>query len=306
LPHALVEEFHSRPSVAAYMARAFLPSPGLGPGATVPSFVARWPAARIDRRRLRSFLAMTGLSAEDGVPLLYPHVFAFPLLMALLTRRAYPLPIWNALQIRNQLLGRRRITVDEPLDLETRVAGQRVLAKGIEVDLHTTLSGAGETAWESVVTFYYRGRFGRENERSPLADAPEVEGPEIARWRTPVGGGLRFGRLTGDYNGIHWSRAYARHFGFDSALLHPQRVLGQCLARLARPVGEGQRLDAWLKGPVYYDRDVCLRCSSNADGERFALSTDGETRASIVGRRGSVPAGASLLDERDRPLPFPD
>ena len=287
------------------MARALAPSPGLAAGAAVPRFVARWKRVRLDRDRLRAFLALTGLPDAGSALCLYPHVFGFPLLMALLTRPAYPLPIWNALQIRNHLVLHRRLPADEPLDLETRVAGQRVLEKGLEVDMHTVLSAAGGSVWESLVTFYYRGRFGREDARSPLSQAPEIEGPETARWRVPTGGGLRFGRLTGDYNGIHWSRVYARMSGFRTAFLHPQRVLGQCLARLPALGEHGLRLDAWLKGPVYYGREVGLRTSRDGTGERFDLVPEGETRASIVGRLCAVPANARLLDARDQPLPFP-
>lgn len=300
----LIDEYRARPSVACYMARAFVPSAGLAAGAAVPRFVARWRRVRIPRRHLQAFLSLTGLSEAGSALCLYPHVFGFPLLMALLTRPAYPLPIWNALQIRNALLLHRRISADEAFDLETRVAGQRVLEKGLEVDLHTVLAAGGSPAWESLVTLYYRGRFGSEDARSPLSQTPEFEGREVASWRMPARGGLRFGRLTGDYNGIHWSRAYARAFGFEAAFLHPQRVLGQCLARLRSPGDHSQRLDAWLKGPVYYGRAVGLRASGDGNCEHFALVPEGERRASIVGRLCAVPAGAGLLDAQGRPLPF--
>jgi hypothetical protein len=281
---ALLEEFHRRPSVAAYMARALLPSRGLRRTGVFPRIVERWSPVRIDPDHLRAFLALSGLSTADGVPILYPHVFGFPLHMALLTRRAFPLPIWRALQTRNHLLRHRHFTPDESFDLETRVAAERLLDRGAEVDLTTTLTSGGERVWESLVTFFYRGRYGAAQAASPLARSPEPDGSPMARWHVPSGVGWRFARLTGDYNGIHWMNAYARLFGFRSAFHHPQLVLGQCLARLSPPARERQRLDAWLKGPVFYDTDVTLRAASGADGVRFAVSMEGEARPSIVGR----------------------
>ena len=280
---ALLEEFHRRPSVAAYMVRALLPSPGLRRTGVLPRIVERWSPVRLDPPHLRAFLALTGLSAADGVPILYPHVFGFPLHMALLTRRAFPLPIWRALQTRNHLLRHRPFTAEEPLDLETRVAAERRLERGVEVDLETTLTSGGECVWESVVTFFYRGDYGAVQAASPPARSPEVGGLPMARWHVPAGVGWRFARLTGDYNGIHWMNAYARLFGFRSAFHHPQLVLGQCLARLSPPARERQRLDAWLKGPVFYDTDVTLRAASGAGGVRFAVAMEGEARPSIVG-----------------------
>jgi len=131
---------------------------------------------------------------------------------------------------------------------------------------------------------------------APLARSPEVDGPEAARWHVPSGVGWRFARLTGVYNGIHWVNAYARLFGFRSAFHHPQLVLGQCLARLSPPARGRQRLDAWLKGPVFYDTDVTLRAATGADGVRFAVSMQGEARPSIVGRWSEPVQYASIKE----------
>jgi acyl dehydratase len=302
MAHDMVEEFDRRPSVAAYHARAFLPSPGLRKAGGFPRIVARWTKLRIDRRHHRAFLDVTGLPAGAGAEVLYPHVFGFPLQMVVLTHRAFPLPIWRALQVRNHLLCHRPVGGNESLELETRVAGRRILDKGAEVDLHTTLAAAGEPVWEGLTTFFYRGRHGPPQAPSALARAPEASGLETARWRMRSGVGWRFAGLTGDYNGIHWMRPYARLFGFRAAFHHSQLVLGQCLARIPAPPAPRHRLDAWLKGPVFYDTDVRLQASACHGGARFAVSMDGETRPSVVARWAAEPPGAQLVDAHDVPL----
>jgi hypothetical protein len=289
-------EFHRRPSITACILRGLHRTPGLREAGGFPPLRARWIRHRIDRRHLAEFLRVTGLASDRGVPLLYPHVFGFPLQMAILTHPAFPIPLWRALQIRNHLLRRRPIGGDAVLDLETAVAGQRILDKGAEVDLHTTVRAGEELLWESLTTIYYRGRFGEAGVASPLSRAPEVGGELLARWRTSSGAGWRFGRLTGDYNGVHWSRRYARMFGFRRDFQHPQLVLGQCMARLrAFDPARGERLDAWLKGPVYYDSDASLRATMEPDGVAFALNVQGEDRPAIVGRYRAVTAGGGLL-----------
>jgi hypothetical protein len=306
MSQSLQTTFLSRPSAIAYMARAFVPSPGLERTRGFPSIRLVWKNARVTRKELSGFTRLTGLQPDDDLPLLFPHVFGFRLQMALLTQRAFPLPIWNALQIRNHLLQHRPIRADECLELETRVAGQRVLAKGAEVDLYTTVRCAGQLAWESLNTFYYRGRFGEPGTPSPLARAPELYGEEIARWQATGESGWRFGDLTGDFNGIHWSDLYARAFGFRRAFHHPQRILGQCLARLpATATAPTQRLDAWLKGPVYYDSEVTLRSASGPHGIGFALFPDAEDRPAIIARWNAASVDSQLIDEHDTPVTFP-
>jgi MaoC like domain len=298
--------FLKRPSTIAYMARAFLPSPGLKRTRGFPPIRVIWKNARVGRQELSSFLRLTGLRLGQGMPLLFPHVFGFRLQMALLTHPAFPMPVWGALQIRNHLLQHRPIQADDSLELETRVAGQRILEKGAEVDLYTAVRSENELAWESLTTFYYRGRFGEQGAPSPLARPPEITGEEIARWQATGGSGWRFGDLTGDFNGIHWSSWYARAFGFRRAFHHPQRVLGQCLARLqATGTTVTQRLDAWLKGPVYYDSEVALRTATGPQGIVCALFQDGEDRPAIIARWSAVNADNRLIDENDVPVPSP-
>ena len=288
-------EFQRRPSTLAYMLRAFYPT-RLRKRGSFPPLSAKWKRHRIDRRHLEEFLALTGLRADSKLPLLYPQVFGFPLQMAILTHPALPLPIWNSLQIRNHLLQHRPIAVDAVLDLETRVAHQRCLEKGAEVDLHTSVWSQHELVWESLNTFYYRGRHGEPGPESARARAPDTGGETLAQWHMAMGPGWRFCGLTGDYNGIHWSRRYARLFGFRHAFHHPQLVLGQCMTHLplldpALP----RRLDAWLKGPVYYDSDVQLRAAHSADGLTFALLAAGDERPAILGRWQQASAGEDPL-----------
>jgi hypothetical protein len=199
----LTVEFQRRPSTVAFMFRAFHPTQRVEGPESFPTLRAVWKGVRIDRRDFGEFLVLTGLRAGGSVPMLYPHVLSFRLLMVLLTQREFPLPIWSALQIRNRLVQHRPIAEGAVLDLESRVAQQRFLDKGVEVDFHTAVRVRGDLAWESLVTFYYRGHFGKGGPASQLARSPDPGDEELARWRTASGVGRRVGRLTGDYNGIH-------------------------------------------------------------------------------------------------------
>ena len=274
-------DFRARPSALAFMARAMRPSPGLRKG--VPAISARW-RHRVDAAELKRFHALSGLPEGDALPLLYPHTIGFPLQMAILTQPAFPVPIWKILQVRNRIVQHVPLARDAELDIVVKVAGHRILEKGAEFDLHTTVGEGGATAWESVNTFYMRGRFGAPTAQA-VPEAPKVSPGETATWRMPAGGGWHSGGLSGDYNGVHMFGWYARKLGFPRAFFHPPRVLGQCLARLPQEeTGLPLRLDAWIKGPVFYGAPVRMRSESAADGAVFALHVNEDERPAIVGR----------------------
>lgn len=275
-------EYERRPSALATMLRAFLPGRRHVRGDT--GLAARWRGHRADERELRDFLRLTGLPEGEDLPLLYPHTFGFPLSMAVLTHPSFPVPIWRVLQTRNRIVQHRAIARGQRLDLEVRHSATRVITKGLELDLHTTVLAEGVLAWQSLVTFLARGRFGPPEEPGPTPQAPRDTGRLLTRWTMADDAHLRFGRFTGDYNGIHTSDWYARRLGFASALYHPSRVLGQCLARLpAVGAGVPVRLEVWLKGPVPHGASVELHARSDGDGDTFALFAEPE-RPSIVGQ----------------------
>lgn len=283
-----IEYLHA-PSAFAFMARAILAPRRPGLGARPAELRAAWRGHRVQGVRLETFLALTGLAGHPTWPLLYPHAVAFRLQMAVLTQRAFPLPIWNALQVRNHVVQHALYDAGATLDFATRVSAQRIVEKGIEIDLHTTAHIEDRLVWSSTNVFYYRGAFGAAQANAP--PAPRLADGDALRWTAPEGGAVRSGWLTGDYNGIHLFDAYARRFGFRGAFQHPQRVLGECLARLPRPMAAlPLQLEVWLKGPVYYGAEVVLRFTDSRDALCFVLNVADDARPAIVGRISATPA----------------
>lgn len=290
----IIEHYDRAPLALNFMSRAIRPSRGLAADGAFPRIVVRWTGLRIERSQLQAFRQATGSAESEGVPVLYPHVFGFRLQMALLTHRAYPLPIWTALQIRNRLVRHALFDPRETMDMETQIGGHRIVEKGVEVDLLSCLTHGSNCYWESQVTYFYRGRFGAAPSSAPTVQAPSLaEASVVDRFQVPNGGGWGFGKLTGDFNGIHYWPWYARRFGFPTAFPHPQRVAGMCLARLRGPDAEAQTLELWIKGPVFYGANVALAAAHDTRGIRFGLSLEGDPRAALLGhwRNGENGAG---------------
>jgi len=173
------------------MAGAFLPLPALPSDGSFPRIVERWAGMRIDPKHLAAFRAAIGARDDDSVCVLYPHVLGFRLQMALLTHPAFPLPIWNALQVRNRLLRHRAVEPGATFEMDTRTARHQRVDKGLEVELHIRLSQGTELLWESSVTYFYRGRFGASARQVQPAPPPSWS---VCELRVQAGGrsaGLR-------------------------------------------------------------------------------------------------------------------
>ena len=288
------------PSAPAYMLNAFRPSPGWNSARGCPDLRLAWRGYRVESAALGLLRSVSGLAGEElpaWLCMLYPQVTGFRLTMALLTHPAWPLPIWNALQVRNRLRLHAPFRPGDEFELDVHASGWRVLAKGVEIDLHSRLMQQDACRWESVVTFYYRGRHDAETESGlalgAAATSPAVTDgePGAASWNVGDGHRWRYAGLTGDYNGLHqWDR-YARRMGFPAAFPHPQRVLGQCLARLPDAGPAPLALDLWIKGPVFFGRDVTMHHRPAAVARRdFGLWLAGESRPALVGTLGVASA----------------
>jgi hypothetical protein len=295
--------FDGPPSAAAYMLAAVLRPrrPPRTGGVEFPPLRIRWTGFTTSSRDRLAFQRMTGLGDEARLDLLLPHFTGFRALMVLLTHSTFPLPIWRALQVRNGLRLLQETDDQEPV-LEAWVAGQRVLENGVEVDLRSSLRSRGKPVWESLNTFYYRGSFPRTGDAStaPIRP-PSADGPVVATWTAARGLGLKAGRLTGDYNPVHWSDVYARRLGFArGSFLHPQVAIGQCLARLPAPSrGSPFHLDTWIRGQVHAGLEVALRMSREPGGSVFELRSGTEARPALIGRTSErAQAGAWDYDSR--------
>jgi hypothetical protein len=281
----IVESYARTPSALKFMSRALRRSRGLRVGEAVPPIAVRWTGLRFLPAQLQAFSERTGLRADAGVPVLLPHVIGFRLQMSLLTHPAYPLPVWTALQVRNRLVRHGRIEPGQLLDLHAQVTGQRVVDKGLEVDLVSRLIRGSWCCWEGRTTFFHRGRFGEPVGTDASSGAPDLSASnEIDQFQIPSGGGWTFGKLTGDYNGIHSWDWYARRLGFPRAFAHPQRVAAMCQSRLPAVRADAQTLDLWIKGPVFYGAAVRLNACVDESAATFGVALQDDPRYALAGR----------------------
>ena len=164
-------------------------------------------------------------------------MLTFPLQMALMTDRSFPLALPGLVHVRNRIEVLRPIGADEPLDLEVWAENFAQHRSGAAVDLCATVSAGGEEVWRSTSTYLARGA--KAPEGAPEADIEVAVGDlerVAATWRIPDDAGRRYAKVSGDVNPIHLSGLTAKAFGFKRAIAHGMwvkaRVLGALSGRL--------------------------------------------------------------------------
>lgn len=246
----------------------------------------QWTNFRVTPAQVRLLAELTGAGAQrPGATILIPRILGFRLTMSVLTRPDFPLPIWNALQIRDRLSQARPIEIGEEYQLECAVSAFRQTGKGIEVDLDSRLQSGGNCPWSGTTTFFYRGNYRVETrEAAQPVPSPDLQAaPELTSFRMPHAGRWKFCQLTGDFNGIHLWSMYARQMRFAAAFVHPQRAAALCLQRLEPPRSHVQSLDLWIKGPLYYDAQVTPAVLPKPAGCDFGLRLAGDPRFALAG-----------------------
>ena len=259
-----------------------------------PTIKAVWDNAEIDPAHLNAYGEICGLPFSSkflfGVPLerqfvypLYPLTLVFPLLMRVLGHKKAPLTVFRTLNTKLEVIAHRRIGVHEPLRITSETGSLRVVPKGLEYDVHSIVQSDNETVWESIHTFYYRGNFGKtENTGANQTAISTISDPELlSSWYLGDGIGFRFGLISGDTNGIHYSSRYARLFGFERDFAQPILVLTKCLDSLLTGDPPAFHLTAFMKGPVYYQSNAYLKGTVGEDRKRFDVYCEDNPKPSL-------------------------
>lgn len=282
--------FHKMPSLLnnlAYIATELLLRKTHRPNSltTLPDIYMKLQGFRISPKHHLAFNTMCAIEPGRPISPIYPMTLVFPFFQRMLGLKQAPLPVFNALGKHLHIRQYCPLDMDPRYDIVARFVRADIVPKGFELDMAAVIECRGIPVWETVCTVYYRGQYGPSTRSDshfpfvPLADADET-----VRWHLPAGMGFRFARISGDGNGIHFSKAYARILGFERDFAQPFLVLGNAVNHVA----EARRrpclsLDVAYKGPLYYERDVIMKSARITGANRFDLYSVGNPRPCMTG-----------------------
>ncbi|MEY9847960.1 MaoC family dehydratase [Streptacidiphilus sp. MAP5-3] len=279
-----VIELSGTPSIASLYARAVLPK-SRRDGASVPERAVRLRNVAPDPQRLDRYRELCGFAAVDRLPATYPHLVAFPLSMALMTARDFPLPLLGLVHLANRIEQLRPVAPDTRLDHLVRTTAPRPHAKGRVFDVVAEATTAdAERVWRSVSTYLHRGP--GDDAKGPRPVDEELTGAELdASWTLPGDLGRAYGAVSGDRNPIHLHPLTARLFGFRRAIAHGMWTKARCLAALEPHLPDAFTVGVDFRTPVLLPGSVRFRAARVAERDwSFQLTDPTADRRHLLGR----------------------
>jgi acyl dehydratase len=244
-----VEELSRPPALGPLYRRALLTRhSGTGPPDT--TLVLR--DVRVDRERLARYARVCGYRLADALPPTYPHVLAFPLALALMTRRDFPFPVVGLVHLANRIELLRPVDAAERLELTVRAADLAGHPRGRTVDIRATASVGDEVVWRGVSTYLRKDRSGAPREAAP------AQPRNGTLWRIGRDVGTAYARVSGDRNPIHTSRLAARAFGYPGPIAHGMWTAARCLAALEGRLPPGYTVQVAFRRPIVLPARVCF------------------------------------------------
>ena len=239
------------PNLAAQLARAAARSVSrAGQGGPLEDVEVRRPSVRVERTRLAAYDRVCGFGLSDALPATYLHVLVFPLQVALMAERTFPLRPVGLVHVRNRITAHRPVDAGETLNLSARARALRPHPKGAQVDLVGEVRVGEELVWEGVSTYLSRGAStpGQIEPEQPLT--VEVGERTSALWRVPGDLGRQYAAVSGDVNPIHLSTLAARAFGFPRTLVHGMWTKAHALAAIEARLPASYAVDVAFSRPL--------------------------------------------------------
>jgi acyl dehydratase len=275
-------ELEQPPNMAALFAKAAVTARGRG-GDLPDTRLAR-EGVDVDPGELAAYARVCGFGLGNTLPVTYPHVLAFPLQVALMSDRSFPLALPGLVHVRNTIEQLRPIGIGEPLDLEVWAERFATHRSGATVDLCASVRTGGEEVWRGRSIYLARGA--KAPEGAPASDVDvsvvDLERPS-ATWRVPDDAGRRYAAVSGDVNPIHLSGLTAKAFGFKRAIAHGMWVKARALAALQGRLPDAVTADVAFKKPLLLPSTVTLSTGEAGGGWDFAVRNAKSGAEHLVG-----------------------
>lgn len=252
---------------------------------------------RPDVEILTAYQHLLGESASDILPAGFIHALAFPVVMSVMNRDDFPLPLLGMIHLRNVIEYRRPVEFTEPLDIVARAETLRAHRAGTQVDIAVEVRAAGDSAvsWCGVSTYLAKGVFLPGIDKASAAAAPQgFSAPDpTGLWELGVDTGRAYAAVSGDFNPIHLSVLSAKALGLRRSIAHGMYLASRALADVGAAKGDAFRWDVVFEAPVFLPARVALEISTAESGDGGWLRSDYVAWSQRSGRRhfsGSVAA----------------
>lgn len=210
---------------------------------------------KVDLAHLAAYNQAVGFRSTNELPLTYPFVLAFPVMVRVMLQKDFPYSAMGAVHLSNEIVQKRPLTVDDTFDLKVRAENLRSHRRGAVIDMITEIVVDGEVVWSQTSAFL---GMGAKVDKSITAEFTNPELPELpetahtAMWKVTAADIKQYAEASGDKNPVHTSAVGAKAFGFPNAIAHGMWTAAKMLTLL-----EGRTTGA-LRYQVNFAKPVVL------------------------------------------------
>ena len=250
-------ELSEAPSLPALFAKAAVTARGRG--GDLPDTRLACTGVTADPAQLAGYARVCGFGLTDVLPPTFPHVLTFPLQVALMSDRSFPLALVGLVHVRNRIDVLRPIGTGEALDLEVWAERFATHRAGATVDLCASGTAGGNEVWRGRSTYLARKVTAPDGAPASETDVEVGALPDgTIRWRVPDDIGRRYAKVSGDVNPIHMSSLTAKALGFKRAIAHGMWVKARALAALEGRLPSAMGVDVAFRKPLFLPSTVTL------------------------------------------------
>jgi acyl dehydratase len=224
----------------------------MGRSGTLREVEVRRLSVRVDRTHLAEYDGVCGFALRDALPATYLHVLVFPLQVALMVDRSFPLGLAGLVHVRNRIVAHRAVDAGEVLSLRSFARALRPHPRGAQVDLVGEARVGEELVWEGVSTYLARGvsAAGKVGPETPVTVELGPDARANAVWHVSAGMGRRYASVSGDVNPMHLNSLAARAFGFPRTLVHGMWTKAHAVAALEPRLPTSYVVDVAFSQPL--------------------------------------------------------
>ena len=243
------------------------------------------PRVVVDAKRVAAYAKVCGFNKAHGVPMLFPHMDAFPLAMMLFGSKRFPWPAMGLVHLANSAKLLKRIHVGDELRIEMRTGELYQHDKGQAFTLHARALRGADVVWESTWTLL---RLGVKQPRGVPFTSQLIDDTPIAHQADfYAGGGIgrSYGRVSGDINPIHLSALTAKFLGFRKAIAHGMWTKARALATLMpREAVDRAEVVVEFKTPLFLPARASLWAVRGESGSLFEVRNAKGDKPHLRGR----------------------
>lgn len=249
--------------------------------APLPETAYQLDNVRVDPDKLQAYCRTTGTRFGPTLPLTFPFVLQFPLVMKLMVSAEFPFAAVGTVHAENLIRRYRPIGIDEPLTITTHAENLREHRKGLLIDVVSRFTVGSDLVTEQVGTFL-------KQQRTSLSDEPRPAPPKSATPPPPdavLGVDLSkirdYASASGDRNPIHMGNLPAKAFGFPKAIAHGMWSAAAAVANVEHQLPD----DVTYK--VRFGKPILLPAKLNMYTKR--IDGKGNVDLSILHRKKGYP-----------------